>query len=225
MNFRSCISLWLFLFSFSILSFSQIVPSLGLKGGIAFGNYQVLRDTLDDPLKQKGLISYNVELYANVYEKKYWGAQLAVGMSTLGGRETIEPDTSDPDLFPEENFQRYSRDYIFLKGMMRAYLPMGKFRPYIIAGPSAMFLIGSSGYELSDVEPEKIMGAFHYGGGFEINFGTLGVLAEVQSKVDFLPFFDRQTDAGVREWGRDRSFWLNLGLVIHIAQEEFQKIE
>ena len=220
MNIRFIIALPFFGLLLFSGAYSQAFPSLGLKSGLAFGKYRVLYEGLDVPLKRKGLISYNVELYGNLYERKYWGTQIALGMTTLGGKEYIQSDTADPYLLPEDNQQIFSRDYIFLKGLARALLPLGKLRLYVLAGPSALFLIGSTGYQSGDKKPEKILGAFNYGGGFEVRFSSLGILAEAQSKVDFIPFYELNTPVLGREWGRDKSFWLNLGLIVYLNQKQ-----
>lgn len=212
---KTKLATFILLMSF-IYSNSQVIHSIGLRGGVSFATMTYKYTTTS--LVQK--YSYNAGIYSAVTAEFFNGKHVSFS-TDLGfiqkGMKRKELITSLE--YPEGNgeylFHRFTRNYVSLSPMLKGYYQFNKVTAYVLAGPRIDLDITNSLPDGSNMNSKthKIIFGLTYGLGAEYRINKVGILLEGQGQPNLTTIMDTptsDTNVGLKVTGN--SYVLTTGI-------------
>ena len=169
------------------LSYSQIIKSVGLKGGITISSHNWENSIMDYYYTFKTSPSIYSVITADFIMKEYWDVSADLGFYKSSNQTSKNPFNYNTIVFPPNMLLSFG--FFTFSPYFRLKIPVKAFTPYIFIGPRIDYynskLSSDDANNYKDVITNKPMYGFNIGEGISYKINNLTIFAEYQFLYSF----------------------------------------
>ncbi len=198
------------------LSFAQIHTRIGIKPGLSLANQTWYMKVLDLEQDRNARTGLYLGACAEFGLSNQFSVVTDLGYIQKGSRMKVETTTVDqPDGTGNYYFIDYHFDFLTFSPSLQFSKQLGKFRPFINAGPRLDYLLNKDfSQNLSYLENDinELLFGLNLGFGAGYRFGKLELGLGAQYQFDFDHFLDVNYPGGTGLTIDNRVFLIQLGI-------------